>query len=136
MKWFIDDNGWPQTKSISADEWQGLIHRSEKIEDSVPKLFDMRNRSDGIVIREPMDMDDYLEHNSPDSPLLKSTEAVLKELQSQDLDSETLMDEQRAIEADLETQQLVDPALRLFQTSKKSLMNSRLVSLWETPPLL
>ncbi|CAN0907385.1 hypothetical protein LINGRAHAP2_LOCUS24781 [Linum grandiflorum] len=32
MKWFIDDNGWPQTKSISADEWQGLIHRSEKIE--------------------------------------------------------------------------------------------------------
>ncbi|CAN0859608.1 hypothetical protein LINGRAHAP2_LOCUS7705, partial [Linum grandiflorum] len=59
----------------------------------------MRNRSDGLVIRDSMDMDDYLEPNSPDSPLLKSTEAVLNDLENQDLDPEALMDEQRAIEA-------------------------------------
>ncbi|CAN0831026.1 hypothetical protein LINGRAHAP2_LOCUS1601 [Linum grandiflorum] len=85
--------------------------------DSIPKLFDMRNRSDGLVIRDSMDTDDYLEPKSPDSPLLKSTEAVLNDLQSQDLDPESLMDEQRAIEADLETQQLIDPAIRLLQAS-------------------
>ncbi|CAN0918781.1 hypothetical protein LINGRAHAP2_LOCUS31071 [Linum grandiflorum] len=85
---------------------------------SIPKLFDMRNRSDGLVIRDSIDMDDYLEQNSPDSPLLKSTEVVLNDLQSHDLDQETLLDEQRAIEADLATQQLIDPALRLLQASK------------------
>ncbi|CAN0860366.1 hypothetical protein LINGRAHAP2_LOCUS7929 [Linum grandiflorum] len=85
--------------------------------DSIPKLVDMINRSDGLVIRDSMDMDDYLEPNSPDSPLLKSTEAVLNDLQNQDLDPETLMDEQRAIEADLQTQQLIDPAIRLLQAS-------------------
>ncbi|CAN0847762.1 hypothetical protein LINGRAHAP2_LOCUS5152, partial [Linum grandiflorum] len=84
---------------------------------SIPKLFDMRNRSDGIVIRDSMDMEDYLEPNSSESPLLKSTETVLQELESQDLDPEALMDEQRAIEADLQTQQLIDPATRLLQAS-------------------
>ncbi|CAN0904812.1 hypothetical protein LINGRAHAP2_LOCUS23311 [Linum grandiflorum] len=64
-----------------------------------------------------MDMEDYLEPNSPDSPLLKSTETVLQELESQDLDPEALMDEQRAIEADLQAQQLIDPATRLLQAS-------------------
>ncbi|CAN0872931.1 hypothetical protein LINGRAHAP2_LOCUS10234 [Linum grandiflorum] len=85
--------------------------------DSIPKLFDMRNRSDGIVICDSMDMEDYLEPNSPYSPLLKSTEIVLQELESQDLDPEALMDEQRAIEADLQAQQLIDPATRLLQAS-------------------
>ncbi|CAN0920348.1 hypothetical protein LINGRAHAP2_LOCUS31997 [Linum grandiflorum] len=64
-----------------------------------------------------MDMEDYLEPNSPDSPLLKSTETVLQELESQDLDPETLMDEHRSIEADLQAQQLIDPATRLLQAS-------------------
>ncbi|CAN0912372.1 hypothetical protein LINGRAPRIM_LOCUS707 [Linum grandiflorum] len=32
MKWFLDDNGWPQTKPVSSDELQGLIHQSQKIE--------------------------------------------------------------------------------------------------------
>ncbi|CAN0925659.1 hypothetical protein LINGRAHAP2_LOCUS34884 [Linum grandiflorum] len=85
--------------------------------DSIPKPFDMRNRSDGIVIRDSMDMDDYLEPLSPDSPLLKSSETVLHELDSTDLDPEALMDEQRAIEADLQAQQLIDPATRLLQAS-------------------
>ncbi|CAN0861142.1 hypothetical protein LINGRAHAP2_LOCUS8129 [Linum grandiflorum] len=40
--------------------------------DPIPKLFDMRNQSDGIVIREPMEMEDYLEQNSPDSTLMKN----------------------------------------------------------------
>ncbi|CAN0830816.1 hypothetical protein LINGRAPRIM_LOCUS3377, partial [Linum grandiflorum] len=74
----------------------------------------MRNRTDGIVIREPMEMEDYLEQNNLDSPLLKSTETVLQELQNQALDSEILMDEQRAIEADLAIQNQVDLALRLY----------------------
>ncbi|CAN0913316.1 hypothetical protein LINGRAHAP2_LOCUS27848, partial [Linum grandiflorum] len=87
----------PTCPEISNDLGLPIIFGSKNLlnTDSVPKLFDMRNRPDGIVIREPMDMDDYLEHNSPDSPLLTSTEAVLKELQSQDLDLETLMDESR-----------------------------------------
>ncbi|CAN0899783.1 hypothetical protein LINGRAHAP2_LOCUS20468 [Linum grandiflorum] len=77
----------------------------------------MRNRSDGLVIRDSMDMEDYLEPNSPDSPLMKSTEAVLNDLESQDLDPEALMDEQRVIEADLQAQQLINPAIRLLQAS-------------------
>ncbi|CAN0925658.1 hypothetical protein LINGRAHAP2_LOCUS34884 [Linum grandiflorum] len=218
MKWFIDENGWPKSATVSASEWRSLIHentwseeqiqtsdldledifdetllpfeRNPKLEekaysrkvipimenqshsnsslilglqqpypklfsfiehrcqnkftrnelvcevpssnlrfqcdykkdaiqtpDSIPKPFDMRNRSDGIVIRDSMDMDDYLEPLSPDSPLLKSSETVLHELDSTDLDPEALMDEQRAIEADLQAQQLIDPATRLLQAS-------------------
>ncbi|CAN0876540.1 hypothetical protein LINGRAHAP2_LOCUS11368, partial [Linum grandiflorum] len=85
--------------------------------DSIPKPFDMRNRSDGIVIRDSMDMEDYLEPLSPDSPMQKTTETVLQDLASPILDAEALMDEQRAIEADLHAQQLLDPTSRLLQAS-------------------
>ncbi|CAN0885899.1 hypothetical protein LINGRAHAP2_LOCUS15225, partial [Linum grandiflorum] len=63
---------------------QDTFHNS----DSIPKPFDMRNRSDGIVIRDSMDMEDYLEPLSPDSPLLKTTETVLQDLDSPVLDPE------------------------------------------------
>ncbi|CAN0904645.1 hypothetical protein LINGRAHAP2_LOCUS23210, partial [Linum grandiflorum] len=35
MKWFIDDNGWPQAKPVSANELQSLIHQSPTIKDMI-----------------------------------------------------------------------------------------------------
>ncbi|CAN0847542.1 hypothetical protein LINGRAHAP2_LOCUS5032, partial [Linum grandiflorum] len=82
-----------------------------------PQLFDMQPRPQGIVIREPVEEEDFLEQHSPDSVLFKTPEAVMQELSQQDTPDE-IMAEQCAIEADLLAQRLKDAADTLAQASK------------------
>ncbi|CAN0920206.1 hypothetical protein LINGRAHAP2_LOCUS31903 [Linum grandiflorum] len=82
-----------------------------------PQLFDMNPRPQGIVIREPVEEEDYLDHSSPDTVLFKTPETVMLELGEQTVSSDEIMAEQCAIEADLLAQKLKDAANTLAQAS-------------------
>ncbi|CAN0906321.1 hypothetical protein LINGRAHAP2_LOCUS24179 [Linum grandiflorum] len=82
-----------------------------------PQLFDMNSRPQGIVIREPVEEEDYLEQSSPDTILFKTPETVLLELGDQKTSTDEIMAEQCAIEADLLAQKLKEAADSLAQAS-------------------
>ncbi|CAN0875135.1 hypothetical protein LINGRAHAP2_LOCUS10658 [Linum grandiflorum] len=63
------------------------------------QMFDMLPRPQGIVIREPVQEEDYLEQNSPDSVLFKTPATVLQELFGNQISPDEIMEEQCAIEA-------------------------------------
>ncbi|CAN0866454.1 hypothetical protein LINGRAHAP2_LOCUS9283 [Linum grandiflorum] len=66
-----------------------------------PQLFDMTPRPQGIVIREPVEEEEYLDHSSPDTVLFKNPETVLHELTTHNVSFDEIIAEQCAIEADL-----------------------------------
>ncbi|CAN0858460.1 hypothetical protein LINGRAHAP2_LOCUS7263 [Linum grandiflorum] len=82
-----------------------------------PQLFDMNPRPQGIVIREPVEEEDYLEQSSPDTVLFKTPETVMLELGDQKTSIDEIMAEQCAIEADLLAQNLKEAADSLAQAS-------------------
>ncbi|CAN0858032.1 hypothetical protein LINGRAHAP2_LOCUS7049, partial [Linum grandiflorum] len=82
-----------------------------------PQLFDMNPRPQGIVIREPVKEEDYLEQSSPDTVLFKTPETVLLELGDQKTSTNEIMAEQCAIKADLLAQKLKEAADSLAQAS-------------------
>ncbi|CAN0858601.1 hypothetical protein LINGRAHAP2_LOCUS7346 [Linum grandiflorum] len=63
-----------------------------------PQSFDMNPRPQGIVIREPIEEEDYLEQSSPDTVLFKTPEIVLLELGDQKTSTDEITAEQCAIE--------------------------------------
>ncbi|CAN0837546.1 hypothetical protein LINGRAHAP2_LOCUS1836 [Linum grandiflorum] len=75
-----------------------------------PQLFDMTPQPQGIVIREPVEEEDYLDHSSPDTVLFKTPETVLHELGEQKVSSDEIMAEQCTLEADLLAHKLKDAA--------------------------
>ncbi|CAN0912863.1 hypothetical protein LINGRAHAP2_LOCUS27583, partial [Linum grandiflorum] len=79
-----------------------------------PQLFDMNPRPQGIVIREPVEEEDYLEQSSPDTVLFKTPETVLLELGDQKTSTDEIMAEQCAIKA---AQKLKEAADSLAQAS-------------------
>ncbi|CAN0913199.1 hypothetical protein LINGRAHAP2_LOCUS27776 [Linum grandiflorum] len=81
-------------------------------------MFDMIPRPQGIVIREPTQDEEYLEHQSPDSVLFKDPSAILQELTGNSLSQDEIMEEQCAIEADLLAQKLNDASHMLALASK------------------
>ncbi|CAN0858462.1 hypothetical protein LINGRAHAP2_LOCUS7263 [Linum grandiflorum] len=114
---FSFDNQWFEKMNNRLSEkgsplWAILLYNSVP-----PQLFDMNPRPQGIVIREPVEEEDYLEQSSPDTVLFKTPETVMLELGDQKTSIDEIMAEQCAIEADLLAQNLKEAADSLAQAS-------------------
>ncbi|CAN0881934.1 hypothetical protein LINGRAHAP2_LOCUS14509 [Linum grandiflorum] len=54
MKWFVDDKGWPHTKSVSAEEIQGLMAQNQWNEVKNPMVeLDLDDVFDESLLSDP-----------------------------------------------------------------------------------